>query len=515
MSRGIPCSAENPLERYGSTPSSHQDHGWMNARFPAVSRRRKPWRYAQSLLWLGLLLLASGRPASAEKEKPLPRDLPPYGELKPFQAPQVTTQKLANGLTVWMVPRPGFPKVSYSLAVRGGLSADPQDRPGLADLLTATIDQGTATRSAKQIAEEIQSAGGDLSGAAGSESIVVGASVLSWKAEAGLTVLADVIQNASFPDSEVALAKRNAADNLEQQESDPSFLAGRALARVLFGQHPYGVTSPTQDSIAKTTPAELRSEYARRFRPDQAILVVVGDFDAARMVASITSLFGKWAAPSTPPVPAVEKPTAVPPHAVFLVDRPDSVQTTLAAGSIGPPQASPDYAATQVANAVFGGMFGSRLTLNIREDKGYTYTPGSYLVSRRTAGIFQTWAAVRNEVTGATVNEIDYELNRMATTSLSEEELVHAQRYLVGNQAIELQAQDSVGRSLARLWALGLPPEELGLESERIGKMTVKDVDEAGQKYFPAARQAIVAVGVEKVIKDQLAPFQLEIQTAP
>jgi len=160
-------------------------------------------------------------------------------------------------------------------------------------------------------------------------------------------------------------------------------------------------------------------------------------------------------------------------------------------------------------------MFGSRLTLNIREDKGYTYSPGSFVVSRRTAGIFQTWAAVRNEVTGATLNEINYELNRMATTSPSEEELVHAQRYLVGNQAIDLQAEDSVGRSLARLWILGLPPEELGRENERIGKVTIKDVDAAASQYFPAARQAIIAVGVEKVIKDQLAPFRLEMKAAP
>lgn len=464
---------------------------------------------------LVLLFLAVAQAIGTEKEKPLPRDLPPYGELKPFQAPQVTAQKLANGLTLWLVPRPGFPKVSYTLAVRGGLAADPQDRPGLADLLTAVIDQGTATRTARQIAEEIQAAGGDLSASAGSESIVVNTSVLTPKADAGLEVLADVVRNAIFPDSEVDLAKRNAADRLQQQESDPSFLAARALSRVLFGQHPYAVTSLTQDSIAKATAQELRGEYARRFRPDQAILIVVGDFDAAKMAASTESLLGKWAAPSTPPVAAVDKPSLAPPHAVFFVDRPDSVQTTIALGSLGPMESSPDYAAEQVANAFFGGMFGSRLTLNIREDKGYTYSPGSYLVSRRTTGIFQTWAAVRNEVTGASLNEIDYELNRMATTSPSEGELVSAQRYLVGNHAIELQAQDSVGRSLARLWILGLPPEELGRENERIGKVTIKEVDAAAAQYFPAARQAIVAVGVEKVIKDQLAPFGMEVKRAP
>ena len=157
---------------------------------------------------------------AAEKEKPLPKDLPPYGRTETVPGAAGTAQKLANGLTLWLVPRPGFPKVTYTLAVRGGLSADPQDRPGLAELLTSTIDQGTATRSAKQIAEELQAAGGDLSGSAGSESIVIGTSVLSSKAEAGLTVLADVVRNATFPEDEVALAKRNAADHLQQQEAD-------------------------------------------------------------------------------------------------------------------------------------------------------------------------------------------------------------------------------------------------------------------------------------------------------
>ncbi len=462
-----------------------------------------------------LLIFTAGQLFAGDKEKPLPKDLPPYGELKPFEAPKVTTQQLSNGLTLWFVARPGFPKVSYTLAVRGGMSADPQDLPGIADLMVSTIDQGTTTRNARQIAEELQAAGGDLNGSAGVESIVINTSVLAAKAEAGLTVLADVAQNATFPDGEVDLAKRNAADKLQQQEADPQFLAGRALARALFGQHPYAITSITQDTIAKATAQELRSEYARRFRPDQALLVVVGEFDAARMASWCKSLFAHWAVPATAPVPAVEKPSFAPPHAVFFVNRADSVQTTIGLGSLAPPEGSPDYAAARVANALYGGMFGSRLTLNIREDKGYTYSPRSYVTSRRTLSIFQTWASVRNEVTGATVNEINYELNRMATTTPSDEELSHAQRYLVGTEALELQAQDSVGRSLARLWVLGMQPEELGRKNEEIGKVTLKDIDAAASRYFPAARQTIVTVGVESVIKEQLAPFHLEMKPAP
>jgi len=242
---------------------------------------------------IGMLVFAQGALA-AEKASPLPKDMPPYGPLVPFSAPQVQANKLDNGLTLWLVPRPGFPKVAFAFAIRGGMAADPKDRPGLSELLLATLDQGTKTRSAKQIAEEIQAAGGDLSGSAQADAMVVSTEVLAPKAEAALLVLADVLQNATFPDDEVALAKRNAADNLRQQESDPSFLARRALAKALFGDYPYRVVAPTRESLGSTTAAELKQEYARRFRPDQTLLVAVGNFDADVLSASVRKLFGNW-----------------------------------------------------------------------------------------------------------------------------------------------------------------------------------------------------------------------------
>jgi len=453
--------------------------------------------------------------SGAEKSKPLPKDLPPYGPLEPFKAPQVSTRTLSNGLTLWLVARPGFPKVSFAVSVRGGLASDPEDRPGLSQLITDAIDQGTKTRSAKQIAEELQAAGGDLAGEALSDSIVMSTSVLSSKAEAGLTVLADVLQNATFPDSEVELAKRNAAENLRSQEADPAFLARRALAQAVFGSHPYSVISATQESIREATADDLRHEYAKRFRPDQAVLVAVGDFQPEKLAATVESLLGKWAAPGEPPVAAVPKPSRPAPHEIFYVERQGSVQTNILVGSLGPRRGEPDYASTRVANAIYGGMFGSRLTLNIREDKGYTYSPWSALASRRQAAILETSAAVRNEVTGASLNEINYELNRMATTAPVPEEVSQAQRYLTGTRALELQSQAAVARELAQLWIFGLPAEELGTESARIQKVTAKDVAQVGMKYFPASRQTIVTVGEKKVIEEQLAPFGLSVEQAP
>jgi predicted Zn-dependent peptidase len=232
-------------------------------------------------------------------------------------------------------------------------------------------------------------------------------------------------------------------------------------------------------------------------------------------MATIESLFGKWSVPKDPPLAAVQKPSRPAPREVFYVERPGSVQTNILVGALGPTRDDPDYASTQVANAIYGGMFGSRLTLNIREDKGYTYSPWSALAPRHQAAILQTSAAVRNEVTGASLNEINYELNRMATTAAEPEEVSQAQRYLTGTRALELQSQGTVASELARLWVFGLPPEELGTESARIQKVTAKDVAQVGAKYFPASRQTIVTVGEKKVIEEQLAPFGLKVEQAP
>jgi predicted Zn-dependent peptidase len=467
--------------------------------------------FALFLLACGFFLGAQ----AAEKEEPLPKDLPPYGALKPLAAPRASAQKLPNGMTLWLVPRPGFPKVAFALAVRGGRAADAKDRPGLADLLMGALDQGTKSRSAKQIAEEIQAAGGDFTGEADADALNATTQVLASKADAALAILADVFQNATFPDSEVELVKRNAAEALRAQEAEPSFLVRRALAKALFGEHPYSVISATQESIAKTTTAELRQAYAQRFRPDQTLLVVVGDFDGGRMTATIQKLFGQWAAPQEKPVAEAAAPSGANPHAVFFVPRQGSVQTTFALGTFGPTERDPDFPATEVANAIYGGMFGSRLIKNIREDKGYTYSPGAFLQARRAAGILQTRADVRNEVTGAALQEISYEMDRMGATAPLGDELTRAQRYLVGVRALSLQAGASVARQLASLWVQGLPPEELGQLSEKILRVTSAEVESAGRKYFPFARQTIVAVGEEKAIKEQLAAFGVQVKPAP
>jgi zinc protease len=453
--------------------------------------------------------------AVAQKELPLPAELPPYGPEKPIQAPAVQEEKLENGLTVWMVPRLGFPKVSLILATVGGTSADPKERPGLAQLIATTLSQGTRHRGARQIAEEMQGAGGDITTVGLGDVIRVSASALSARVFKGLALLADIAQNATFPDNEVALAKRNLAGQLEQQEADPSFLASRAMSKVLFRGTPYALATPTKQSIEAATAPELRAEFARRFRPDQALLVIVGDFRAEEMFAQVRDQFGGWRNPSLPPVPPAAAPTAPPPNAIFLIPRPESVQTTLLFGAFGPLRGDPDYETVQVANAIYGGSFGSRLTSNIREDKGYTYSPFSFLQIYRAAGVLQTRADVRNAVTGATFNEIAYEMNRMATTAVTDRELQQAKHCLVGIEAFRLQSQDAVAAILADLWSKGLSALEIARYDKKIGAVTAADVESVSRKYFAASRMSVVAVGEETIIRNSLSPFGLSINFAP
>ena len=469
-------------------------------------------RSAMRLAIAVLLLVSFG---FAQKEVPMPKDLPPYGAEKPFPPPSVHSSQLDNGLTVWLVSEPGFPKVAFTVAVHGGLASDPADRPGISELLSKTVDQGTKARTARQIAQELQAAGGDLSASARKDFIEVSTAVLASKMDVGITVLSDILQNATFPDAEVVLAKRNLEDSLKQSESEPSFLARRAMGKVLFADHPYHVTSATQESVAASTPSELRRIFAQRFRPDRVVLAVVGDFEDAKMMDAIKSKFGAWKAPAEPPIAAPVRPSGTPEHAVFVVPRPGSVQTTIELGSFGPLRGDPDYEAAEVANAIYGGTFSSRLVSNIREDKGYTYSPYSYLSPYRVAGVLITHADVRNEVTAPTLNEISYELNRLTTTTPTDAELSKAKRYLVGSEAIQLQSRTALSGQLAGIWVDGLPPEQIGIYGQKVANTAIPDVQAAAKKYFPAFRTAIVAVGEEKVIREALEPLGVPVKVLP
>jgi predicted Zn-dependent peptidase len=465
---------------------------------------------------LSLLLAVCAVPALAAEKKPLPAELPPFGEDKPLPVPRIAESKLTNGLTVWLVPREGFPRLTAVLAVRGGTAADPKGAEGIAELLADTVREGTKARTSRAIAEELQAVGADLGSFAGADAIYLNVSGLSSGAPKMIEVLADVARHAAFPAEEVELAKGNALQGLMARESTPEFLAQKALARAVYGEHPYRVVAPSKEALQAATPAQLAQEHARRFRPDRALLVVVGAFDVGAANAAIQKHFGAWAAAagaaSTAETPASPAAGA---RRLLLVSRPGSVQSLLLTGRPVATVTDPAYYPLLVANTIVAGSFGSRLVENIREDKGYTYSPGGGVSTRAKGGLLTMRADVRSDVTAAALTEMFYEQDRLASTTPTEEELSRAKRYQAGLYLLRNQIQGAVAQTLASNWVNGLPPGALGEFVTQVNAVTAAQVREAGRAFYPSSRQTVVVVGDAAKVKEELAPFGEVTEATP
>jgi predicted Zn-dependent peptidase len=442
----------------------------------------------------------------AAEAKPLPKDLPPFGADRPLPTPALTISKLPNGLTVWLVKRPGFPKLSVVLAARGGTASDPAGQEGIAELLADTLKEGTTTRSSRQIAEEMQAVGGDISAAAANDAIYLSVDGLSSGAGKLIEIVADVARNALFPDAEVELAKTNAIQGLLARESTPEFLGQKAFLKAVYGDHPYHVIAPSKEVLAGATPARLKQEFARRFRPDGSLLVVVGDLEPAKVSPLIEKSFGAWKGTGEPVATTPPPPPAAGRH-FYGVNRPGSVQSQVIVGRPAVTVTDPNYYPLLVANTICAGSFTSRLTENIREDKGYTYSPRASIDTMQQGGLLRLRADVRNDVTGATLMEIFYEMDRMATTNPSEEELSRAKRYQSGLYLLRNQIQGAVANTLAANWVKGLPPEALGEFVTKVNAVTAENIRKIGQTVYPSATQTVVVVGDEATIKAEMAPF--------
>lgn len=448
-------------------------------------------------------------PLAASEEKPLPKDLPPYGQDKPLPVPQIVQSTLANGLTVWVVPRPGLPKVTAVLAVRGGLAVDPAGKEGISEVLAAALKSGTARRSARQIAEELQAVGGEIGTNATDDAIITTVDGLASGAPRLLEILADVAQNAAFPADEVELERGNALENLKANEATPEFAVDKAFSAAVFGTHPYRFEAPEESALEAVTPELLRAERGRRFHPARALLVIVGELDPAAIQARVRDAFGGWKGAGEPPAPVPPVPALAPAaaHGIHLVDRPGSVQSEIRVGRPMVKITDPDYFPLVVANTVFGGSFGSRLVRNIREEKGYTYSPGASVQTFEQGGALRVRAAVRTEVTAASLLEIFYELDRMGATAPTDDELNRAKRFQTGLYLLRNQIQGAVAGTLASNWVKGLPPEALGEFVPKVEAVTVDDVRRVGRKYYPSRTQSVVIGGDVATIRPALEMF--------
>ncbi len=449
---------------------------------------------------LAILLLATT--AFAQQKTP-----PPPGAARPLNLPKVTEKKLSNGLTVVMAPLPNVPKISAILTFRSATTAsDREAHPGIAQIAASVANEGTDTRTSKQIKEELRSIGGTLSLGSDADSTTMSASSLSEFSPRLFDLMSDVAQHPSFPETEVKLAQENTIQQIRAGRADPAFLVNERFQKAVFGNHPYAFVVPDEKSISALTRNDLRAFVTKFYIPNAAHLIVVGDLDVDKTFAEIEKAFAGWKSGTVPPVENPAVPTRDK-RQIYFVDRPGSIQSAIYIGNVSIPRKDKDYFAIRTANTIYGGSFYSRLTRNIRETKGYTYSPFSSANTLAKSGSFFAGAFVRNEVTGPTLLEIFYELDRMRVLPVTDEELNAAKEFSTGNFSVELASQFGLAGRINTIYTYDLDKNFINDFRPKIEALTTADIQRAAAKYFDTYHAAVVIVGDWDKVKDQVTPF--------
>ena len=430
---------------------------------------------------------------------------------RPISIPTPKETVLRNGLTLVVVEDSRLPLVSYRLAFRVGGAFDPPALPGLTDLLAGLLPEGTTSKTSKEIADEVARMGASLSAGANSDYTIVAASSLSRFNDPVLDLIAEVALEPSFPENEVELAKQNTKESLRQQRAQPSFLATEMVSRVMFGDHPYALVAPTPESIDRSTREEFVKFHRAKLVPNNGVFIVVGDVRYEDILNRVESLFSTWErgedlVADFPAPPVRTQRTG------YLVDRPGSAQSNIVIANSGIIRTSPDYFPMMLMHTVLGANASSRLFMNLREEKGYTYGAYSNLDARRSAGTFRTTAEVRTTVTGDSLKEFFYELNRIRDTQVSAKEIGDAKAYLTGVFPIRLETQEGLTDQLVQIKMLGLPNDYLERYRDRVQAVTAEEIQRVATKYIRPDLAAVIVVGDGASVPEQMKPFCDDIE---
>jgi predicted Zn-dependent peptidase len=433
---------------------------------------------------------------------PIPAAVPKVGPFRPTKLPAVDERTLGNGLRVLAVRTRGIPMVQARMVL-------PAPRPGAtgADrakqvVLAETLLSGTEHRDSVEVAEALQRMGGTLDASIDSEDVRLRGSALSPSLPDLLALLGEVLAEPAFPKAEVEIERARKAQEVLLQRSEPAVVARVALKRRLFGDHPYAGGLPDPGDVAGVTAAELRRYYRSRVTARGGLLVLVGDLRPAKALDAAEGALGSWAgATAGRPLPALP---AIEPGPMVLVDRPGAAQSNVRIGGPALTRLDAGLPALQMANMIFGGYFSSRLVENIREKKGYTYSPRSWIDHLPLGSRFNVSADVGTAVTAPALLEIRYEMGRMATLPVTAEELDSARRYLIGTTALSTQTQSGLADYLFALAIAGLGFDYLRQLPKRLEKVTVDEVQDAGARYLAPARLPTVIVGDVAAIRASL-----------
>jgi predicted Zn-dependent peptidase len=449
----------------------------------------------------GFATLATFATSIFAQEKQAP---PAGGPPKAFTVPAHETYSLPNGMKVTLVPYGNLPKVSLSLVLRTGNLNEPADMPGLADMVGKLMKEGTTTKNSKQVAEEFARMGGSVNITVGVDESDVATDVLSEFGPKAAALLADVTQHPLFPESELPRLKNDGLRQLSIAKSVPQNIALERFRKILYGDHPYGVVFPTEESIQKTTLADIKKYYDANFGAARAHLYVAGRFDAAEMKKAVSASFAGWAKGAAP---LINAPNVKPQPTLDLTDRPGATQSTLLVGLPVPAATSPDAIPLLVTNALLGGSFGSRITSNIREQKGYTYSPSSQISRRYHDAYWAETADVTTQFTGPSLKEIFAEVDRLAKEPPADAELKGIQSYLSGLFVIQNSSRGALIGQLRFVDFQGLGEDYLKTYVQKVNAVTPADVQKQTAEHIKPDQMTIVVVGDKSKVAEQLAPY--------
>jgi zinc protease len=430
-------------------------------------------------------------------------------EVLKVKLPRAEEATLKNGLQVLLLPAHKLPTFNMQMVVLSGGLADKPDYHGLASFTASLLREGTTKRSSKDIAEQVDALGATLTATAGLSSLTstVSTSGLVENLDQTLDLFADVIRNPTFPQTEVDKYKTRTLAQLQFQRSIPQFLAAEQLNRAIYGaNHPASFVAPPAESIKKLTSKDLADFHSTYYRPNNAILAIVGDVTMKDIMPKLEKAFGDWQradvpATTIPPAPAQTE------SKIYLIDRPGSVQTVLQLGTLGIERTSPDYFAVLLADRVLGGGPSGRLFLNLREDKGYTYGAYSNFGGSKFRGTWVSSSEVRTDVTEGAMKEFMYELNRLRNQPVSAEELDNAKRAIVGSFALSLEQPTTLLQNIITQKLYNLPADYWDTYPQKVAAITAADVQRVAQKYIDLGHLQVVAVGDATKAREVLAKY--------
>ena len=429
----------------------------------------------------------------------------------PFNIPQAFQTTLPNGLRVVIFEDRRLPLVSYRLAFMSGDAHDPSDSIGLTSAMASMLTEGTENYSSLSLAEKIERLGASISASSSDDFTVIAASALALYNSEILHLMSEIVFRPTFPADELDLYKRNTIENLKFQRSQPNFLASEQTARLLYGEHPYSRVSPAAEDIEKLSSDALSRFHNHRFIPNNAVLIAVGDVERDSLLKDIEEHFGDWGQ-GTPPESTFPVPPSRDVITLTIVDRKGSAQSNIVLANLALDRNDPDYFAVLVMNQVLGAGASSRVFMNLREEKGYTYGAYTRVDAKKLAGDFEATAEVRTAVTGDSLKEFFYELNRIRDEKVSDDELADAKSFLAGVFPIRTETQEGLTNLIVSQELYNLPKDYLQSYRDDINAVSVDEVQRVAKKYIFADRMAIVIVGDAEEIIPQAKPYAANIE---